>query len=100
MEGPPIFVAGSGVPRDAWWGMEQIPPCSLRSLVGMTRILCCARLLEWPRFFVYARGWCRSVRIVTASKSQNPHFSQNQGEVGHPQDKRALQTFFARLSSE
>src|ERR1700756_5041941 len=23
----------------AWWGWKQIPPCSLRSLVGMTRIL-------------------------------------------------------------
>jgi hypothetical protein len=49
IEGPPTFVAGNCVPRQgAWWGMKQIPPCSLRSLVGMTRMLgLCAGVVCW-----------------------------------------------------
>jgi hypothetical protein len=39
MEGPPTFVHGSCVPGGDVVGVKQIPPCSLRSLVGMTRIL-------------------------------------------------------------
>jgi len=30
--------------------------------------------------------------IVRGSQSQNPHFSQNQGEVGHPSDSSSTQT--------
>jgi hypothetical protein len=51
MKGPPKFVAGSGVcPGGAWRGMKQIPPRSLRSLVGM------ARICGWARIDVLERG--------------------------------------------
>jgi hypothetical protein len=50
-----------------------------RSLVGMTRIL-------------FVRGsW---VQDCDCEQSQSPHFSQKQGEVGHPQDKRAASNLF------
>ena len=36
----------------AAWGMKQIPPCSLRSLVGMTKILGDGRLSKLQGFWV------------------------------------------------
>jgi len=52
MEEPPTFVAGSGCREGAGWGMKQIPPCSLRSLVGMIKILGDGRLSKFQGFWV------------------------------------------------
>jgi hypothetical protein len=52
--------------------MKQIPPCSLRSLVGMTRIIGCARSLElqglWLcRFSAMTRVLCLCAGVVRGS---------------------------------
>ena len=41
----------------AAWGMKQIPPCSLRSLVGMTKIFGDGRLSKLKGFWVVLARW-------------------------------------------